>query len=799
MALAAPENWAWFWRFNGGRSAENSVWEVLRVKDPAVLNALAAAMLLAAAGAAAACAWRAAPASRVRAVRLGTALVLVAWVASNKVWSPQYALYAFAAGALVAGPRWLFVALAAISVVDYHLAFEVRAERGIFWFFDGWYYAEELLRTAIYAAFAAWLVARAACDARRARGDGQRGGGRPGGGGLNGKGNGRRWAWWAVFAVIPVLVVAFHWIAARPGMAFSGSDLRYFFYGVREAVAGALRHGELPWWQRGFHLGYPLVADPQAAVFAPTTWLTLPWDAPRALTLATLLHLTIAAWGMAAWMRLRGLSPASGLLAAVLFALGAKQTVHVIHWNFAATTAFWPWMLAGLEGFATTRRSRFLLLTAVATALCWLGGSPQMAHFGSLVAGLYALRIAADLWPGRRADAVWAVVVVPIGFVMASVLVLPALELSRMGPRSMVVDYAFVTSWKWPDAWGLALFVLPRAYGDGRWGLNLWEATGYVGVPALALAVAAPLRRRGVVLFAVLAVLGAWLSLGDRAPLGLHWLLYKFLPGYGSFRVPTRGLLVTAFAMALLSAEGLEALRRDPTRGRLSRSLGVFVAVALLALSLPRLPGWPFDPVWTRKTAWFAVMISGLGALWVIAAWRGLRGSLAGAAMVALAFYDPWYLFSRFNDVSRSVDERPGLAGLRPARPGRTLRLAGSPWWPSGAPRSTPRSATAGRERWATAPCPSSASASCSRARSTTGWCRSAPWTATPPSPGRAPRRRSGRSSRRPSSFPIAPCPGSWASSSARTSGRTRSSATGRRRCPGSSGPARGRWRRTPP
>ncbi|MCX5730461.1 MAG: hypothetical protein NTY18_03710 [Deltaproteobacteria bacterium] len=481
-----------------------------------------------------------------------------------------------------------------------------------------------------------------------------------------------RWAWWAVFAVIPVLVVAFHWLAARPGMAFSGSDLRYFFFGVRETVAEALRHGELPWWQRGFHLGYPLVADPQAAVFAPATWLTLPWDSPRALTLATLLHLTLAAWGMAAWMRLRGLSPASGLLAGVLFALGAKQTVHVIHWNFAATTAFWPWMLAGLEGFARTRRSGFLLLAAVATALSWLGGSPQMAHFGSLVAGLYALRIAFDLWPERRADSAWALAVVPIGFVLAAVMVLPALELSRMGPRSVVVDYAFVTSWKWPNAWGLALLVLPHAYGDGRWGLNLWEATGYVGIPALALAVAAPLRRRGLVLFAVLAVLGAWLSLGDGAPLGLHWLFYKILPGYGSFRVPTRGLLVTTLAMALLAAEGLEALRRDPTRGRLARCFGVFVAVELLALGLPRLPGWPFDPESTRRTAWFAVAIGGLGALWVIAVWRGMRGALAGAAIVALAFYDPWYLFSRFNEVSRSIDERPGLqdfAQFVPAAP----------------------------------------------------------------------------------------------------------------------------------
>lgn len=158
VALAAPSNWAWFWRFNGARSAENSVWEVLRVKDPALLNLLAGTIVLSASVAAAAMAFRAAPASRARAVRLGTALVLVAWVATNKVWSPQYALYAFAAGALAAGPAWLFVLLAAVSIMDHHLAFEVRSGREIFWFFDGWYYAEEVVRSAVYAAFAAWLV-----------------------------------------------------------------------------------------------------------------------------------------------------------------------------------------------------------------------------------------------------------------------------------------------------------------------------------------------------------------------------------------------------------------------------------------------------------------------------------------------------------------------------------------------------------------------------------------------------------------------------------------------------------------
>jgi Glycosyltransferase family 87 len=160
VAIAAPESWAWFWRYNGQRSAENSVWEALGVKHPGTLNAITAAFLLAAVAAAVVAAWRAAPEARWRAVRIGTALVLVTWVGVNKVWSPQYALYAFAAGALAAGPRWAFLSLAAVSVVDYHLAFEVRAERGIFWFHDRWYDGEELVRAAIYAAFAAWLALR---------------------------------------------------------------------------------------------------------------------------------------------------------------------------------------------------------------------------------------------------------------------------------------------------------------------------------------------------------------------------------------------------------------------------------------------------------------------------------------------------------------------------------------------------------------------------------------------------------------------------------------------------------------
>jgi Glycosyltransferase family 87 len=159
FALAAPAAWGWFARYNRQRSAENSIWEAIGVKSPSVLNAATLSILALAALLAAAAAYRAREEERDRAVRLGTALVLVVWIATNKIYSPQYALYAFAAGALASAPAWTFFVLSAVAAVDYHLAFEVRSSRGLFVFFDRTYYAEEAVRTLAYAVLCAILAA----------------------------------------------------------------------------------------------------------------------------------------------------------------------------------------------------------------------------------------------------------------------------------------------------------------------------------------------------------------------------------------------------------------------------------------------------------------------------------------------------------------------------------------------------------------------------------------------------------------------------------------------------------------
>ncbi|HYD41781.1 MAG TPA: glycosyltransferase 87 family protein [Anaeromyxobacter sp.] len=179
VALAAPRSWAWFWVFNAQRGAENSIWHAFGmgrppVRDPSALflsptplvELLSAGPLVAASlfalWAAYAAARRGDPTGR--AVRLGAALALVVWIATNKVWSPQYALYGFLAGALVAAPWPFFGLLSAASLFDHWAAFEARGRwDGVLrrwdpWFTDHVFHPQAIVRTVLWLALAAWIA-----------------------------------------------------------------------------------------------------------------------------------------------------------------------------------------------------------------------------------------------------------------------------------------------------------------------------------------------------------------------------------------------------------------------------------------------------------------------------------------------------------------------------------------------------------------------------------------------------------------------------------------------------------------
>ena len=436
-------------------------------------------------------------------------------------------------------------------------------------------------------------------------------------------------AWPKAYVACAALVLLFHYRLALPGQALVANDFRALFIPLREGLQNTLKAGDWPWWQRGMFFGYPLIGDIQFQLFNPLTWLTLPLDAARGVTVQSLAELCLCAVGMAYWMKQRGLRPVEGVFAGVAFALSLKETVHLHHWTFASSTCAWPWMLAGIDGFASTSKRRFLILAAIATCGTWVGSSPQMAYFGTGIAFLYSLSV-------KKLEATLAVV---LGVALAAPLLWPVMELNELGPRGPGITYGFASSWSWPFKSVWAAMFLPRAWGGRpsfRGPMNYWEVQGYFGLLPMALLAVAPLRKRKLWLFAAIAALGVWESWGNNGWLDLHYWLYRFLPGFGSFRNPTRALMLCMFCVAVLAAEGLAALRDDPRlRRRVIIAFGVLALIVGLFVANPQ--GYQREAL-QNDAAWAALFIAA-GAAW---AWLGRWVFLAIPLLLADVAVQTW-------------------------------------------------------------------------------------------------------------------------------------------------------------
>ncbi|WNV75652.1 glycosyltransferase 87 family protein [Geodermatophilus sp. DSM 44513] len=171
VALAAPENWGWFFAFSRQRPANpESIWNVLltatgeRVLDgplaegqtPSVLNAVVAVLLVALA---AWVAWLVLSAPVRPRVAQVAFLLVAGFLLLNKVYSPQYALWLLPL-AVLARPRWrsLLVwqsseALVWVMTMLYYLGTQNRGVE------VEWFFTAVLLRDAVLVALMA-LVAR---------------------------------------------------------------------------------------------------------------------------------------------------------------------------------------------------------------------------------------------------------------------------------------------------------------------------------------------------------------------------------------------------------------------------------------------------------------------------------------------------------------------------------------------------------------------------------------------------------------------------------------------------------------
>jgi hypothetical protein len=379
------------------------------------------------------------------------------------------------------------------------------------------------------------------------------------------------------------------WMAlglGEPGVLGSPSeDLPAYFWAMRAHLGNSLASGVLPWWVSQIYGGMPFLANPQVAGFYPPNWLYAVLPLNWAFNALTLGHLWWSGFGAGVLARWVGLRLPGAVLAGLVLVLSGPTLgrVYAGHVTMVAAAAWLPWAL-WLTGRVVTSRSVLMgsvVGLAVVIAAAFLAGLPQVFVYGAALTLLWVALLVALGGPGQRlhpaqlairlalvALAAW------LGVMLAAVQWLPTLlYLGDASRQTITAEYR--ATYSLPLA-HLAELVYGGWFGTTRetwWGAWLpWEMALFCGLPALMLAVAAPvlamggwLPRRGwaVIACGSLALFCLLFALGPATPL---FSLLSSLPGFNQFRAPVRMLAWLPLFMGLLAGLGLDGLLRLAAR-----------------------------------------------------------------------------------------------------------------------------------------------------------------------------------------------------------------------------------------
>jgi hypothetical protein len=404
------------------------------------------------------------------------------------------------------------------------------------------------------------------------------------------------------------------------GSRFPGwGDPLTYYYPHYMATGAMLAQGHLPLWNPYQLCGIPWLAALQGGVLYPPHLLYALLPTHLAMAALGLLHLLLVGGAVAVFARRVGLGWSAVLLAAALCAMRGRIAGLSAVPNMMEAGAWLAPGAVAVLGLARGRGARSVALLAISTAASILAGYPQ---FSVYVCYAWAALLGALLLGERPALAGWLraggglLGGVALGALLAAVQLLPALEMSDLGTRSLgglsmgeMYPFGFIGR-SLADAAGEVL----GGKGEGALPLSL----GYVGLALLPFALLN--RRHRVLAFGVigLGLLVLSFAMGPATPL---FDLYLQLPALGSFRIPRRILFVLDFCFAMAAALGLEELRRLASRlagGSLRAGNALAAGIVVLALvelfaahpQRPRLPYFRegYVQVYERDQAIYSVI-----------------------------------------------------------------------------------------------------------------------------------------------------------------------------------------------
>ncbi len=373
------------------------------------------------------------------------------------------------------------------------------------------------------------------------------------------------------------------------GAGFYVRDIYRDYLPSHFVLRGIVLGGEFPSWNRFYSGGQPLAANPGFQAFYPGTWLAFLPSFLFGFNFEIVLHVALAAAGMFLLLRSMELRAVAALFGAIAFSLGSAVLSLTNLLPFLTSIAWWPWVVMFL-------RKRQWGPLALSLAMLLLAAEQSMIVQTAIL--LIGVAVGVSPAAGRpRAAAPTLMVASFLALGIASVQLVPALDLKRDSGRAHSLAYEDATAWSMPAIRPIELFY-PYAFGritdDGGEYRGGWRYKPprlplifsiYCGLLVPLLAIAGIGLRLAKWTWPLIA-LSYLLAIGANGP--LIPLLYR-IGVYRGIRYPEKFILFGLFALIVLAATVLDRLDRRLALCLLLLTIGdVLLHVNELAPTKPR-------------------------------------------------------------------------------------------------------------------------------------------------------------------------------------------------------------------
>jgi len=276
---------------------------------------------------------------------------------------------------------------------------------------------------------------------------------------------------------------------------------------------------------------------------------------------------------------------------------------------YSHNTKFLSLMLIPLIFLLTSRLFErrnvlYFCLTSLAIGFQLIRAHVQVCYYTYLMLGIFLIyKVISDYRSSKKVRDVFAPAALLIGVVLtgallSSVIYIPVFEYQQYSIRGSTVgsglDYGYATDWSFHPL-EMITFLIPSFMGfggDTYWGkMNFTDYPLYFGVLILLLAGVAFILKRDKFtwFFGVTALFSLLVSFGRHLPI-LYAPMFKLLPFFNKFRIPSMIHILLDISLVVLAGYGLDALIKyqknkkaekkvDNTEKNLSLYLYIFFGV----------------------------------------------------------------------------------------------------------------------------------------------------------------------------------------------------------------------------